>query len=81
MTTKTKKVKEESKIGVMVEKDYWSIKEIADYCGVTNANIGYHINSGHMSLFNDRPKQVGYEKNKVLIESIRIKKQGYPDES
>ena len=81
MTTKTKRAEKESPIGVMLDKQYWSIKEIANYCGSTNANIGYHINKGHMSLFNKHPKMVEYEKNKVLIESIRIKKQGYPDES
>ncbi len=79
MTTKKNNTELKTKIGVMLDKEYWSIKEIADYCGVTNANIGYHINSGHMSLFNERPKLVEYVKNKVLIEGIRIKKQGYPE--
>lgn len=79
MTTKT--IKEKSKPVEKPDKPYWSIKEIAIYCGVTNANIGYHINKNHITLYNERPKLVEYERNKVIIESIRIKKQGYPDES
>lgn len=86
MTTKTKgrftnKAKEEVLIAVKPNKPYWSIKEIATYCGVTNANIGYHINNGHITLWKERPKLVEYAKNQIIIEGIRIKKQGYPDES
>lgn len=52
-----------------------SIKQIALYCNCTNANIGYHINSGHLDLWKDHPKLVKYEgDNKIWIDHIKLKK-------
>lgn len=67
---------EEAEVIEFTEGQILSIKDIAEYCACTNANIGYHINAKHLTLVKEHPKLVKYEgNNKIWIDQIKVKKE------
>lgn len=54
----------------------YSIAKIAEYTGCTNANVGYHINCGHLTLEIERPKMTKYQGNNIIwIEHMKLSKE------